>query len=224
MPKVSKAPTTLIHFKVEVCRSIDPVALATTIFGTHKHLVVMHKGKKENPHWHFQGDTEMTSTRLISLFKATIASHSKLIANPQSRPLKQAKKKVDELGYQYMLKEQPPHVVTMCGFTEEDIDSLHEASLMHVQQLKDKVYDYLLTKIDMSCLGGKPGGRKLDPTGEADCKARHKQFQMLCMDYYSEKDIMWPPNLQKLILYYMLKMARQQGVFELYKGYVSTRA
>jgi len=194
-------PTTLIHFKLEVCRTVDPQALAFQIFGTRKHLVVMHQGKKENPHWHFQGMTSLSPGSLKTVFSTVTSGHSKLISNPKARPLKQAKKKVDELGYQYMLKESPPNVVTSIGFTPEEIDELHEASQAHVKELQNKVFDYLVPKIEFY---SKKTGERHEPVQV------HNSIRLAALDYYMEKDIMWPPNLQKLLLFYMTKLAKMK--------------
>jgi len=194
-------PTTLIHFKLEVCRTVDPKALAFQIFGTRKHLVVMHQGKKENPHWHFQGMTSLSPGSLKTVFTTVSSGHTKKLSNPTSRPLKQAKAKVDETGYQYMLKESPPNVVTSVGFTPDEIGELHEASKAHVKELQNKVYDFLVPKIEFY-----DQKHKEWKTPEQV----HNSIRLACYDYYMEKGIMWPPNLQKLILFYMAKLAREK--------------
>jgi len=215
-------PTTLIHFKLEVCRTVDPQALAFQIFGTRKHLVVMHQGKKENPHWHFQGMTSLSPGSLKTVFTTVSNGHTKRLSNPTSRPLKQAKAKVDETGYQYMLKESPPNVVTSVGFTPDEIDELHEASKAHVKELQNKVFDYLVPKIVFHPIikVAKPvldkKGHLIDhkmvdgPGPLYEPVQVHNSIRLAALDYYMEKDIMWPPNLQKLILFYMAKLAKMK--------------
>jgi len=206
-------PTTLIHFKLEVCRTVDPQALAFQIFGTRKHLVVMHQGKKENPHWHFQGMTSLSPGSLKTVFTTVSNGHTKRLSNPTSRPLKQAKAKVDETGYQYMLKESPPNVVTSVGFTPDKIDELHEASKAHVKDLQNKVFDYLVPKIEFRS----KKGVLYEPLQV------HNSIRLAALDYYMEKDMMWPPNLQKLLLFYMSKLAKmklQEKDLIVYKLYI----
>lgn len=194
------APTTLIHFKLEVCRTVDPKALAFQVFGTRKHLVVMHQGKHENPHWHFQGSTTLSPGSLKKLFLKVSSGHTKRMSNPTCRPLKQTKSVVDEKGYQYMLKESPPNVVTSVGFTPDEIDELHEASVAHVKELQNKVFDYLVPKIEFHS----KKGPLYEPVQV------HNSIRLAALDYYMEKDIMWPPNLQKLVLFYMAKLAKMK--------------
>lgn len=141
--------TGLIHFKVETCASIDPVGIAQTVFGKRRHLVVLHKGKNENPHWHFQGELDCLPAKYEETLKNMAEGHSKKIANPKSRPVKRAKKSVDDLGFQYMMKEPEPHVVCSEGFSQEELDNLHWMSESYVDQCKNQLYYYMAEKLEM---------------------------------------------------------------------------
>lgn len=151
----------MIHLKIEVCQTVEIVDLAKSIFNSastdgkkrkapdEKALVVLHKGKHENPHWHLQGQTTLSPKDLVALVKSATEKHSKYIAAPNARPWKQSKKDVNELGFQYMMKETPPVVVYSQGFTQEELDELHVASDEHVKGLKDSVYDYCAERVDL---------------------------------------------------------------------------
>lgn len=134
--------TTLVHFKVETCMSVDPRGLCEYLFEENQYLCVLHKGKNENPHWHFQGYLAVSARDYDKRRAEIAAGHSKKIANPKSRPVKSAKK-CDETGFQYMMKEDKPNVVCYNLFTQEELDELHEKSAEHVDALKNDVYHKL---------------------------------------------------------------------------------
>lgn len=208
----------LIHFKCETCVSVDPKQVATELFGTNKHLVVLHKGKNENPHWHFQGELAVSEQHYDLVRKQMADKHSKKIAAPKSRPVKAVKGEVTELGYQYMLKESPPVVVTSSGFTQEIIDELHEASVAHVDSLKQN----LMTVFQDLEFMTMAKARKLNPkvTSTEVCKCTHNRARKLAAEYYLKEDKIPPPNIQKLILWYLMKTAVHRNIEpELYKSY-----
>lgn len=199
-----------IHFKVETCVSVDVVNLAISLFLQNKCLVVLHKGKNENPHWHFQGETELDESEIKKKLAEVAQGHTKKVSNPNSRPVKRRKVDADDLGYQYMMKEDPPKVVYSRGFTEEELDELHEASKDHVEQLKNQLQYYLVDKIKWE----EEDGKMINP------KDLHPQFRRHAINYYMEEDKMPPPNLQKLILWYMLKMSKDKVVHRYMVNYV----
>lgn len=199
----------LIHFKVEVCATIDVEALVDTIFGENKHLVVLHKGKHENPHYHFQGETDLAKQDLQKVYQDIAAGHSKKISNPKSRPLKSAKKGIDEKGYQYMMKEGVDSVRHSRGFSDEELEQLAIDSKEYVESLKAGLYEYLQD------FEWKPKSKDArEQPGEI-----HDMLRGKALDYYLEEDKMPPPNFQKLILYYMAKMAKSRVDGQLYKWY-----
>jgi len=189
----------LIHFKVETCSSIDPATVCRDVFGENRHLCVLHSGKHENPHWHFQGESDMKE--IDAYIKRMCENHSKRIAAPSSRPAKRSKsekKPVTEDGYQYMCKETPPRVVTgSSDFTPEVIEQLHAASEGHVAELKNQMYFYILEQITK---------KRFVYNVECDwCKETHANFRYYGLEYYTSNDKMPPPNFQKLVLWYMTK-------------------
>jgi len=184
----------LVHFKVETCSSIDPIKVCTDLFDLNRCLCVLHKGKHENPHWHFQGETERTD--VDAYIKTLTENHSKRIAKPTSRPAKRMKTEVTEDGYQYMLKESPPVVVWSSGhFTPEIIAELHEKSQGHVQELKQQMYYYVIEKL----------ANVKEDLSVADAKTLHGYWRRIALSYYLDEDKMPPPNFQKLVLWYMAK-------------------
>lgn len=192
-----------IHFKVETCRSVDPAEICKAYFGENKCLCVLHKeGKNEIPHWHFQGWTSMTDKQTTAALKLIAEGHSKKIASPKSRPVKQKKVEPDDIGYQYMMKEEKPEVVYSSGFEEEEFEELHEKSKEHVQELKDNLLNYLEEHLDLKMA--------VDPSSSRP-KALHEQCRLLAYDYYTENDKMWPPNIQKLVLFHLAKIIRKKG-------------
>lgn len=194
----------LVHFKVETCSSIDPVDVARVVFDMNRYLVVLHKGKNENPHWHFQGDTTWASSRLDEYLAELAANHTKKIAKPNSRPIKRAKKGIDEVGFQYMMKETPPTVVSTT-FTEAELEELHAASEEHVDEMKNKLYHYLEERLDMSKTPAQV----------------HAQARLLSGVYYLDENKMPPSNLQKLILWHIAKLAGKEN--EVFVSYVFER-
>lgn len=213
--------STLVHFKIEICRSVIPEQIVTSVFEDRKHLVVLHKGKNENPHWHFQGETHMDGKELDK-FLATIAeTHTKRIAAPKSRPVKRAKKDIDEVGYQYMMKENPPDVVSSCGFTPEELEELHDKSDECVDQIKNQLYYYLIEKLDWT----EPKRIASSPHDDYQ-RTMHSRARELAMEYYIGVDKMPPPNLQKLILWHLVRIAKSKfsdkpikaSIFVLYVG------
>lgn len=194
----------LVHFKIETCVSIKIPELVDAVFEDRKHLVVLHKGKNENPHWHFQGLTHYDKKELDACLKVCAEGHSKKLAKPGSRPVKQAHKNIDELGYQYMMKEDPPVVVSSCGFTEEELEDLHDASGEYVEQCKNQLYFYLIEKLEFSIIDENSISVKLD------AKSLHTRARTLSMDFYIDQDKMPPPNFQKLVLWHMVRIAKQK--------------
>lgn len=246
----------LVHWKMETCISIDPKAVCEEIFEQREHLCVLHKGKNENPHWHFQGlcaDVKALDKRL----KEWADGHSKKIAAAKSRPVKRAKKDITPEGYQYMMKEKVP-VVCSTTFSEEELEELHERSDGHNEQLKNQLYFCLMEKLKFSpepvitvpdasqmrkynCLmeewkaSCKKGVKRAQPAlpqpktsvvSPYEPKAIHKQARLLAMDHYLELCKLPPPNLQKLILWHILRIAVEKvptTLVGVYKEYVGQR-
>lgn len=184
---------TLIHFKCETCVSIDPKGIAENLFGENQHLVVLHKGKNENPHWHFQGQLAVSKAEYEKVVKKMADGHSKKIAKPKSRPVKRALGNITDTGYQYMMKEDPPVVVCSRGFTEEELEELHEKSSEHVDELKAELRTVFQDKMDFTYV--------------VPSKELHLQARIHGFDYYADKEKLPPPNFQRLVLFQLYRAA-----------------
>lgn len=222
----------LVHWKMETCASLDPKAICEEIFEDREHLCVLHKGKNENPHWHFQGECNDVQA-LDERLKEWAAGHSKKIAKPGSRPCKRAKKEITSDGYQYMMKEKDP-VVVSTTFSEEELEDLHERSDQHNDQLKNQLYFCLMEKLNFG-IDPKYVEKAKDPKwcekyptlcALPEPKAVHKQARALAMDHYLELNKLPPPNLQKLILWHIMRIAVEKvptSLVQVYKDYVGSR-
>lgn len=243
--------TVMVHWKMETCVSLDPHDICKEIFDDRQHLCVLHKGKNENPHWHFQGEC-IDVKALDKRLKDWAEGHSKKIAAPKSRPVKRAKKDITYEGYQYMMKEKEPKVVSTT-FTQEELDEFHEKSDDHNEQLKNQLFFYLMEKLEFhsetttdegkyesqmniwkeKMLSRKKRGLPPPPMPERTTvggealkpKTVHARARILSMDFYMELDKLPPPNLQKLMLWHILKIAAQKVPTSLvvYKAYVGQR-
>lgn len=184
----------LVHFKVETCASIDPKGIAEYLFGTQKHLVVLHSGKHENPHWHFQGYLKVDYKDMQKCLDKMKAGHSKKIAKPGSRPVKQARENVSYRGFQYMMKEESPRVVCCSGFSDEDLLQLHEDSQEHCEKLKGELFHVFTEQL--------PLDEQLAP------KLLHNKARVAGFRHYWANEKLPPPNFQRLVVHHMFKAAR----------------
>lgn len=188
---------TLAHFKCETCVSIDPKGVAENLFGENRYLVVLHKGKNENPHWHFQGELAVSNAQYALVIKRMALGHSKKIAKPNSRPVKRAKNNITEVGYQYMMKEDPAVVVCSRGFTEEELEELHEKSTEHVDELKAELRSVFQEKMDFTVV--------------VPSKDLHLQARIHGFEHYADKEKLPPPNFQRLVLFQLYRAALAAG-------------
>lgn len=184
----------LIHFKCETCVSIDPKGVAEYLFGENQHLVVLHKGKNENPHWHFQGYLQPSMKDYCALLSKLANGHSKKIAKPKSRPVKRKTEEATEMGFQYMLKEDPPIIVCFKGFTQEQLDALHEASNAHVASLKSEV---LKVCEDI----------KFEDFADRKMVDLHNYARNRAFMHYVKVGKMPPPNFQTLVKWHLVNAA-----------------
>lgn len=177
-------PVNLVHFKCETCVSVDPKGIAEYLFGGNKHLVVLHKGKNQNPHWHFQGELAVTMKQYCAKIASMAKGHSKKIAKPSSRPVKRAMNGVNELGYQYMLKEDPYVVVCSHGFTEAELEELHEKSKEAVDELKSQLL-IVYRQIDFATATQVP-------------KDLHTVARVMGFRHYADRSVLPPPQLPEV--------------------------
>lgn len=109
-------------------------------FEATKALVVLEnkKGKLLAPHTHVQMDSPLTPSEFAKLQTKYITEEHykrKLDGGGNSRPVKRATR-VDDVGYQYVLKQPDSNVLHTIGFADEDLDDLREASEEYVEELK----------------------------------------------------------------------------------------
>lgn len=192
--------TNLVHFKATKCNSIDPEKVCTDIFSkNHRYMCVAHpKSKKKQagePHWHFQGVSSLSEKELDGYITAMSVGHAKRSMDPKSRPIKRVKKDVDEKGYQYMIRHGVESVVVSHMFTGEELAALVEASDDYVQEMKDDCLNHL--------------DKYLSFTGTPE--RIHKAARLHAIKFYKEQDKLWPPNIQKLILYWMMKLGKDKS-------------
>jgi len=204
--------TTLVHFKCETCSSIDPKGIADQLFGDNKYLVVLHKGKNENPHWHFQGDLAVSTGEYCKTLKKMAEGHSKKIAKPGSRPVKRAMNNVNYTGYQYMLKEDPPHIVVMNQFDDAEIEDLHKASLERQEELKSdlmRLFVQEFCQADENCFYEASEEDEnvfdMDPS-----KDLHNRARVLAFKHYADLKKLPPPNFQRLVLFQLYRALKQE--------------
>jgi len=194
----------LRHFKVNVCSTVNTKRICADIFGDREYLCVLHKGKgSKNPHWHFQGETDLTQDQIGAYLKKACSAHAAYISNHKGRPFRQDKKEVTHVGYQYMLKEDPPVVVHASEeFDEDRIADLHEMSMEYVQEIKDNLYNHLQ--------------EKQDECPRTDAEGKHKYYKLVAGNYYLNSDKMPPPNFQKLVLFCLARIYRDDEAVKVY--------
>lgn len=169
--------------------SLDYSTMCHELYGENKHLCVLEK-IDINAHCHFQGITNLTVRQYDDKFTELTSTHYLRKQKTNARPVRHERQgKVDETGFQYMCKEDPPKILSKNGFSDEDIQQLHEQSAEHVAELK---------------CGLKRKIHELSPG--PDPEALHEKCLDTASDYYEDVDKMPPPNLQKLILWAMHTM------------------
>lgn len=174
------------HTKLSYDPSLDYEKICRELFGENRYLCVAEK-MNINAHVHFQGETNLTEREYDDKFTLLVQDHYLKKSNPKARPVRHVRSgDVDELGYQYMCKENPPNVLAKNRFDEEEIQALHEQSECHVDELK---------------CGLKRKLHQLSP--ELSPQSLHRRYRREAGVYYETSDKMPPPNVQKLILWAM---------------------
>lgn len=191
------------HTKLRYDPALDYPAICHAVYGENKHLCVLEK-VDVNAHVHCQGITNLTQREYDEKFTDLTANHYLRKQKTNARPVRHERQgKVDETGFQYMCKEDPPKVLSKNGFSDEDIRALHEQSEEHVAELK---------------CGLKRKLHELSP--ESSPQEMHLQYQEEGLAYYESIDKMPPPNYQKLVLW---AMYTSPGASTSVKRYVATR-
>jgi hypothetical protein len=193
----------LRHTKLAYDPHLNYPYMCKKLYGDNKYLCVAEK-MSVNAHVHFQGVTNLTTREYDDLFTELTCEHYLKRDNKKARPVRHVRAgDVDELGFQYMCKENPPNILARNQFEDEDIQALHEASEEHVQELK---------------CGLKRKLHELDP--EPTPQDLHRKYRMEGLAYYEASDKMPPPNFQKLVLW---AMYTSPGASRATKEYVSER-
>lgn len=192
----------LIHFKATYDPSWDYRAKTKEIFGENKCLVQIEK-LDSNTHVHFQGMTSLTDRMLEDRINALSNDHyavkeykkafeewaaiegNKLKKPTRPRPVKMARRDVDDKGFQYLMKEGHMPLYQQ-HFTVEELNKLAEKSAEHVDELKNGMKEYL-------------HGRHYD----AEPARAFKRMRLDALEYYEETDKRPRPAFQKDVLWAM---------------------
>lgn len=143
----------LEHFKCKYDQTWDYPAIANSLFDGEQVLVQEEK-VSTNHHVHFQGYTSLAPRTFGERMTELAATHYLKQKQPGSRPVKRARKGIDIVGFQYLMKEgQKP--LYQRGFTDEMLKELAESSKEHVKDLKFNIRDFVKT-LDVKIPGKTP--------------------------------------------------------------------
>jgi len=181
----------LLHFKC----NYDPTwreevggpgygSIARDFFGANKCLVVAEK-IASNAHVHFQGYSDMTEAQYEAGIRALAATHFSKQEYPAARPVKRAKREVDETGFQYLCKEEREPLYQQ-GFTKEELQALRDASDAHTSGLKTGLREVIHAHKFKS---------------DIEPRALYKECQMLAFRWYQEQDMMPPPSFKRNLVW-----------------------
>lgn len=136
----------LEHFKAKYDQTWDYPGIAESMFNGPKYLVML-EDLSGNTHVHFQGYTDLAERTIQNKITELGSTHYEKQMDPKKRPVKHAKRAIDEKGFQYIMKEtrDDRKILAMKGFTPEELDELHENSKAHVEKMKMSVYEYVQT-------------------------------------------------------------------------------
>jgi len=192
----------LIHFKCTFDQNWSYENKARQFFGDNQCLVMSEK-EGSNHHVHFQGYTTMLDSAVQRAIAGLSIDHylTKLYADrldayeaspvgdkpKKPRPVKMHKRKVDEVGFQYICKEGKPPLFKQ-GFSDEDILELKRRSDVHVEELKTGLKEHLFAR-----------------EYPAEPAQAFKRMREDSYDYYMEGDKRPRPQFQKDVLWAMAK-------------------
>ena len=175
---------TLKHFVCNYDPAWDYPSICAQLFQDNKCLCVAEK-ISTNAHVHFQGYTDLPPRKWEEIITAIAATHWSKKIKPNSRPLRQHKRAVDEVGFQYMCKEGGDPLYCQ-GFLEGEIASLKAKSDDMVDELKSGMKDHLHAK-----------------TYDSVPTAARKRMRMDALEYYAEGAKRPRPTFQKDVLWVM---------------------
>lgn len=175
------------HTKVAFCSLLKIEEICRGVYDLNQKCLVVLEKATSNPHLHFQGYSTLDEKTFKNRFSDVTCNHYMKRLGDKKRPVRHSNKEVNELGFQYMCKEG--EVVFRQGFSDEDIESLREASKLYVEEVKNGL-KRKLHEMEF---------RYQDP------EDLHHQYRRCAMKYYNEQDPpkMPPPNLQKLLIWHM---------------------
>lgn len=185
------------HLKCNYDPAWDYPAIARTLFGHGKCLVVAEK-ISTNAHVHFQGITDLSHRQFEKAITELAATHWEKVLKPSGRPVKRARRDIDEKGFQYLCKEDRPPLYSQ-GFTEEELQALRDASDAHVDELKHGLGDHLAT-FDYP----------------ADPQQALTKMRLDALEYYDGQDKRPGPRFQKDVLWIMYKHKQSSPAWKLF--------
>ena len=199
----------MYHFKMNDDVNLYPAVLAFCQENfSGRWLVVRHLGNHNNPHLHVQGTIAegKEQKKLYSICHHQIAPkhiqrNIELGGSKGKRVMKVSDGVVDDIGFQYMLKEKNYNVIFQNGFTPEDIDDLHDLSVQHCAKLKAALWDQYQS------------AEWMHHDGCACAHLNPQSFHLFLntwllhgFKYYADTSTLTPPNFKKLVLNYMGRM------------------
>lgn len=190
-----------VHFKCNYDPTWDYESICKDFFRENKCMAMAEK-MMTNSHVHFQGETDMTPVEFEKALTKLAATHYSKKTNPSGRPLKRAKREVDDVGYQYLSKEGKAPIYCQ-GFSAEDLEVLKGASDAHVDELKNGMPDHL---------------NGLSFSG--DPAQVYSEMRWKALEYYAESDRRPGPRFQKDVLWVMYK---HPGTCDGWKRFVADR-
>ncbi|MEO5351332.1 MAG: hypothetical protein H7836_17070 [Magnetococcus sp. YQC-3] len=133
----------LEHFTCTYDPAWDYADIATSMFDGERVLVTLEKLDK-NCHVHFQGHTSLAEATFTDHITELAAKHWKKAVDTKCRPIRRARKNIDEQGFQYIMKEEKPTVLFSRGFTDEQLRELHEKALEHKDKFQNGLFETLI--------------------------------------------------------------------------------
>jgi len=188
---------TLEHIKCNYDPTWDYPAIARDLFGNNKCLVVAEK-LSVNAHVHFQGYTDLSEREFQKAMTTLAATHFERKVKANGRPVKRSRRAVDEIGFQYLCKEDRPPLYQQ-GFTEEELEALRHASQAHVEELKNGLGDYLQ-----------------DQRYPEDPARALTQMRLDALKYYDDGGRRPGPRFQKDVLWIMYKHPQSNETWKLF--------
>lgn len=163
--------------------------------------IAMQEKMGSNPHVHFQGYTQLSKIEFDEMIRQLATKHYTKKDHPNGRPVKRAKRSVDEVGFQYLSKEGHGPLYSQ-GFSDAELAELKAKSDDYVEELKNGFYEYV-------------HGFEYDEN-PAEC---FNQIRLKGIDYYLETDRRPGPRFQKDCLWAMIKHPKCSHAWKRYAAF-----